>query len=153
MSVSGRPLVSVCIPSYNGEGYIGRAVESVLAQTQDDFELIILDDQSTDRTVDVIKRFSDPRIRLIVNSSRLGQMGNWNKALREAVGSFIKLLPQDDLLYPACLEKQTDAFSKPENEGVALVCCERDIIDDAGRIILRRSFKKSERTAGTGSRP
>jgi glycosyltransferase involved in cell wall biosynthesis len=149
MTGSEAPLVSVGIPAFNGERFIGAAIESVLGQSYGRFELIIVDDRSSDGTADIIKGYSDPRIRVMANSSRLGQMGNWNKTLGEARGTLIKLLPQDDLLYPTCLERQVEAFAKPENQGVALVCCARDIIDPSGRVILRRSFRRRKgRLAG-----
>jgi glycosyltransferase involved in cell wall biosynthesis len=150
MTGSEEPLVSVCIPAFNGERYIGRAIESVLSQSHAHFELVIVDDHSEDNTAGVIKRYSDPRIRIIENASRLGQRDNWNRALREARGTYIKLLPQDDLLYPACLERQAEAFVGPGNGGVVLVCCARDIIDHTGRVILRRSFgRRGGRLGGT----
>ncbi len=142
MTGSGEPFVSVCLPAYNGEDYIARAIESVLGQSHNNLELVIVDDHSTDKTPDVIKRYSDPRIRVIVNESRLGQMNNWNKALLEAKGRFIKLLPQDDVLYPTCLEKEVGAFMDPGNKGVVLVCCTRHIINRDGRVLLKRSFKR-----------
>jgi glycosyltransferase involved in cell wall biosynthesis len=142
MTGSGEPFVSVCLPAYNSKDYIARAIESVLGQSHCNLELVIVDDHSTDITPDVIKRYSDPRIRVIVNESRLGQKNNWNKALLEAKGRFIKLLPQDDILYPACLEKEVGAFMDPGNEGVALVCCTRHIINRDGRVLLKRSFKR-----------
>jgi glycosyltransferase involved in cell wall biosynthesis len=142
MTGSGEPFVSVCLPAYNGEEHIARAIESVLGQFHHNLELVIVDDHSTDRTSDIIRRYSDPRIRVIVNESRLGQKNNWNKALLEATGKFIKLLPQDDILYPACLEKEVEAFMDPGNEGVALVCCTRHIINRDGRVLLKRSFKR-----------
>ncbi len=139
---SGRPRVSVGIPAYNGEKFIGATVESVLAQTWADFELYIIDDASTDGTLDRIRRFSDQRLRIISNEKNIGQEGNWNRILREARGDFIKLLPQDDVLHPDCLRKQVEIFDNPANSSIALTCCSRNIIDAHGRILVRRSFKK-----------
>ena len=136
-----QPYISVCIPVYNCEKYIGATIESVLAQTVKDFELIILNNCSTDRTLDVICQYNDPRIRLIENETNIGAEGNWNKALFEARGEFIKILCADDLLYPTCLERQLAVFENFSNDGVALVCCGRDVINGQGKKIMKRNFK------------
>lgn len=136
-----RPDISVCIPVYNCEKFIGATIDSVLAQTCKDFELIILNNCSTDRTLDVINQYNDPRIRLIQNETNIGAEGNWNIALIEARGEFIKILCADDLLYPNCLERQLAVFKKFSNDGIALVCCGRDVIDEQGKKIMRRNFK------------
>lgn len=129
------PLVSVVIPVFNCERYIAAAVESVLRQSFADFEVVVLDNASTDGTVDVVRRFDDPRIRLLCNGSNIGAAGNFNRGLQEARGQFIKLLPADDLLYPRCLERQLVPLKRPN---VALVCCGRDVIDEQGRRLLSR---------------
>jgi len=134
------PLISVCIPAYNNEAFIGTAIESVLNQTFADFELVVVDDRSTDGTREKIRAFRDPRIRIVENERNLGHEGNWNKALREGRGRFIKILPGDDLLHPRCLERQLTAFGDPAAAGIALVACARDIIDAKGRKIMRRRF-------------
>jgi glycosyltransferase involved in cell wall biosynthesis len=139
-----RPRVSVGIPAYNGETFIGAAVESVLAQTFVNFELYIIDDASTDRTLDRVRRFSDPRLRIIRNETNIGQEGNFNRVLREARGEFVKLLPQDDVLHPDCLQKQVEVFDNPANSSVVLTCCSRNIIDANGRILTKRSFRNRQ---------
>jgi glycosyltransferase involved in cell wall biosynthesis len=136
-----RPRVSVGIPVYNGETYIDKAIESVLAQTWADFELYIIDDASTDGTLGRVRRFGDSRLRIIRNSTKLGHEGNWNRVLREAKGEFIKLLPCDDVLHPDCLRKQVEIFDNPANSSVVLTCCSRNIIDANGRVLMKRSFK------------
>ena len=69
------------MPVYNGEGFVHLAIQSVLDQTYSDFELLIVDNCSTDGTLDVVKTFSDPRIRLHRNSTNLGMVGNWNRSV------------------------------------------------------------------------
>jgi len=136
------PLVSVCIPIFNGSEYIREAIDSVLAQTLADWELVVLDNASTDDTVDIVRSYSDTRIRLIVNPSNLGIEANWNKALAEARGRFIKLLPSDDYLLPDCLERQVGIFNQAGNESVVLVCGGRNIIDQAGKYLISRTFPR-----------
>jgi glycosyltransferase involved in cell wall biosynthesis len=139
-----HPRVSVGIPAYNGERFIGAAVDSVLAQTWADFELYVIDDASTDGTLGRVRDYGDPRLRILSNKTNLGQEGNWNRVLREARGEFIKLLPQDDVLHPDCLRKQVELFDDPANSSVVLTCCSRNIIDAKGRILIKRSFKNRQ---------
>jgi glycosyltransferase involved in cell wall biosynthesis len=131
------PTVSVCIPVYNSERHLGETIRSVLAQSLEDFELIIVDDCSTDRSVEVARSFGDPRIRLFLNDKNLGAAENWGRACDAAAGTFVKLLCGDDLIYPNCLALQVAAFGDPRS-GVALVASRRDIIDTDGRVVLAR---------------
>jgi len=149
MNPPSQPIISVCIPSYNGENYIGETIESVLSQTYKDFELVITDDCSTDRTIDIIGEYKDYHIRLIKNESNLGAEDNCNKVISESKGKYIKLLHHDDLLYSSCLENQVEILEAFENKDVVLVCCGRDIINERDRKILQRKFKgKSGRFSG-----
>lgn len=140
MTDQNRPLVSVCIPVFNGERYIKQAIESVMAQSLTDWELVILDNSSSDNTAGIVKTYSDPRIRLIVNDHNYGIEANWNKALSEARGRYIKLLPSDDYLLPDCLEEQVEVFNHPGNETVVLVCGGRNIVDQSGNYLIFRTF-------------
>lgn len=100
-------LVSVIMPSYNTAQYIGNSIRSVLTQTYTNWELIIVDDCSTDDTDDVVKSFSDDsRIRYIKNENRCGAAVSRNRALKEATGKWIAFLDSDDLWLPEKLEKQ-----------------------------------------------
>ncbi len=100
-----RPAVSVLMTSFNREAYIAPALESVLRQTFDDFELLVVDDQSTDRTVEIARAYerSDRRVRVLVNDRNLGQFPNRNHAATLARGEFLKFHDSDDLMYPHCL--------------------------------------------------
>lgn len=99
-------LVSIITPSYNTARFIEATVRSVLAQTYENWEMIIVDDCSTDDTDDVIARFSDPRIRYLKNETNSGAAVSRNRALREAKGKWIAFLDSDDLWEPTKLEKQ-----------------------------------------------
>jgi glycosyltransferase involved in cell wall biosynthesis len=134
------PLVSICIPSYNCEEFIATALESVLNQTLADFEVVIADDKSTDRTISIIKRFNDPRIELIENEQNLGLGGNWNKVLSRARGEYVKLLGDDDVLYPECLSRQVAALENPANAKAVLAICNRNVINSRNEVVMRRSF-------------
>jgi glycosyltransferase involved in cell wall biosynthesis len=99
-------VVSVLMTAYNREKYITEAIESVLASTFTDFELIIVDDCSTDSTVKIARKYEmlDQRVKLFVNEKNLGDYPNRNKAASYATGKYIKYVDADDYLYPNGLE-------------------------------------------------
>ena len=99
-------LVSIIMPSYNGEKFIGETIESVLDQTYTNWELIIVDDCSKDDTAGAVARFQDPRIRFYQNEKNSGAAISRNRALREATGRWIAFLDSDDLWEKDKLEKQ-----------------------------------------------
>lgn len=101
-----KDLVSVIMPSFNTAGFIGDSIKSVLAQTYDNFELIIIDDCSTDNTDEVVSFFEDPRIRYFKNEKNSGAAVSRNRAIKEAKGKWIAFLDSDDLWAPQKLEKQ-----------------------------------------------
>ena len=107
-------LVSIIMPSYNTAPYIKETVQSVLNQTYENWELIIVDDCSTDNTEEVLSKIYDERIRFIKNEKNSGAAVSRNKALREARGQWIAYLDSDDLWMPEKLEKQT-SFMKKNN--------------------------------------
>lgn len=100
------PLVSVLMTVYNREKYVGAAIESVLSQTYQNWELIITDDQSKDNSVSIAKSYADkdPRIHLYINKHNLGDYPNRNKAASLAKGKYLKYLDSDDLMYPWALQ-------------------------------------------------
>lgn len=100
---SAKPRVSICIPTYNGAAFIAEAIRSVLSQSSPDFELLIVDDCSGDATVEIARSFADARIRVTVNSARLGIPGNWNRCLALARGKYVCLFHQDDIMLPDSL--------------------------------------------------
>ena len=106
------PLVSVCIPTYNGAAFLEQTLASVAAQTFEEFEVLIVDDGSSDETIAIAERFAatDERARVIRNAQRAGSSAaNANRCLEYARGEWIKLLFQDDLMAPACLAGMLDA--------------------------------------------
>src|SRR5881394_3611401 len=106
------PLVSVLLTVYNREAYLADAIESVLRQTFSDFELVIVDDRSTDASVEVARRYerADPRVRLVVNERNLGDYANRNCAASLARGEFMKFHDSDDVMYPHCLDVMVSAL-------------------------------------------
>jgi glycosyltransferase involved in cell wall biosynthesis len=102
--------VSVCIPTYNGAAFLAEAIKSVLAQSYPHFELLIVDDGSTDATVEIARSFADPRLTIHQNENRLGIPANWNRALSLTHGEFLCLFHQDDVMLPENLARKVAAL-------------------------------------------
>jgi glycosyltransferase involved in cell wall biosynthesis len=135
------PLLSVVVPVYNGMPYLIDTLESVRRQTYAHWELIVCDHQSRDESAAAVRSYlqdkPDPRIRLVVQEKSGSMAGDWNHSLTHAQGEWIKLLPQDDLLLPDCLETQ-ERLTR-EHPGVGFVTCGKEVIDAAGRRLFRRT--------------
>ena len=116
------PRISVLLTSYNREDYIAEAIESVLAQSLTDFELVISDDQSRDGTVDIINDYAgrDSRIRFSINERNLGDYGNRRQAASLARGRFLKYHDSDDVMYPHCLAAMVEPLDAEPRAGFAL---------------------------------
>ena len=108
MAISKVPLISVCIPVFNGEEHIRASIESVLHQTEKNFELLIVDNCSTDNTPEIVASYDDSRIQLFKNTSNIGSISNFNKCIELSQGEYFVLLPHDDILLPTAL----NTFSK-----------------------------------------
>ncbi|GBE90776.1 glycosyltransferase family 2 protein [Nostoc cycadae] len=100
-----NPEVSIIIPAHNTANYIARAIESALGQTLTNLEVIVVDDASSDSTLEVINSFVDSRLKVLVNQKNLGVSGARNQALKEAQGKWIAVLDSDDWYAPDRLEK------------------------------------------------
>ena len=103
--------VSICIPTYNGAEFVAKAIESILAQTFADFELLVVDDNSDDATMDTVRSFTDSRLRICQNEERLGIPGNWNRCLALARGEYICVFHQDDLMLPENVERKVQVLA------------------------------------------
>ncbi len=134
--------VSVCIPTYNSAQYLRETIASVLAQTFTDFELIVCDNGSTDGTCEIARSFSDPRIQLQQLAPFAGMAGNFNHAITLARGKYVKFLCYDDLIEPACLEKQVAMLEK--DSSLALVTTALRCIDAAGKNVGEVAWMKQE---------
>ena len=105
-------MVSIIMPSYNTGKYIAQSIQSVINQTYQSWELIIVDDHSEDDTVDIVRRFKDRRIKLFRAKKNCGAARCRNKALYEAQGKWIAFLDSDDLWYPEKLSRQISFMKK-----------------------------------------
>lgn len=123
------PTASVIIPTYNRAGTLARAIESVLRQTLDDLELLVVDDGSTDDTPLVLEGFSDGRLVYLRHPHNRGQSAARNTGIRASNGTFIAFLDSDDLWQPTALARQVDALkASPPTTGVAV--CGRIKVDE-----------------------
>lgn len=116
--MNSSPLISVCIAVYNRQKFIQAAIESVLNQTYQNFEIIIIDDGSKDDTVSIIESIADSRIKLFKNESNQGVVYTRNRYLELANGEFIAILDSDDLWFPDKLEKQYHFFASQPDYGI-----------------------------------
>ena len=123
--------MSIIMPSYNTANYIGESINSVINQTYKNWELIIVDDCSTDNTDEIVKKFlNDKRIKYFRNNKNSGAAISRNKALREAKGKWIAFLDSDDLWVPEKLEKQVN-FMEKNNHSFSYTFYEE--VDEAGK--------------------
>jgi GT2 family glycosyltransferase len=127
------PKVSVLMAVYNGEKYLRQAIESILGQSFEDFELLINDDGSTDRSGEIIQSYRDSRIRAVQNPINQGEERVRNQCLQRARGEYIAVLDADDIAHRDRLQIQTDFLNR--NTGVSLVGSPHVIIDEAGRVV------------------
>lgn len=134
--MSSQPYVSVIMPAYNGMAYIGTAIRSVLNQTEQNIELIVVNDCSSDNTASIIDSHKhDPRLICIENDHNLGVAGSRNEAIKLARGTYLAFLDQDDVWLPSKLQIQLSVFqSDPE---IALVHSRTALIDNKGDLLPR----------------
>ena len=124
--------ISICIPVYNGQLYIRECIESVLSQEFKDFEILVMDNCSSDKTKEIILDIQDERIKYLCNESNIGSIGNFNKCIQQANADYFLLLPHDDLLLPNALSSFNAIL---ENHDVSFVYSSIRIIDEKGKKI------------------
>jgi glycosyltransferase involved in cell wall biosynthesis len=112
------PRVSVVIPTYKAEKFIAKTIQSVLHQTYQDFEILVIDDESPDRSVEICQQFRDPRIRIIRQKNR-GLPGARNTGIRQAKGEFIGFLDADDIWLPNKLEQHIKHLDSQPEVGIS----------------------------------
>ena len=114
-------LVSILMNCYNGEKYLREAIESILAQTFQNWELIFWDNQSTDQSANIFKSYKDPRLKYFLSPEHTDLGGGRAKAFQHLTGEFIAILDTDDIWFPKKLEKQVPLFEAPE---IGIVICD-----------------------------
>jgi glycosyltransferase involved in cell wall biosynthesis len=137
VSGDSAPRVSVVVPSYNNASFIEATMNSILAQTFEDFELVVADHSSQDGTWELLQPYlADPRVRLLQTETGGGAPRNWERVTVAARGELLKLVCGDDIIYPHCLRRQVEAMDA--NPSVVLVAAQRDLIDARGDTLLSR---------------
>ena len=128
--------VSICIPVYNGEKTIKRAILSAAAQSYENIEILVRDNQSQDRTKEIVESINNSRIVFFQNEKNLGMAGNWNRCLEEATGDYIHFLCADDVIKPDCIRKKMSVMKRfPE---VVMVTGSTDLVDENDELIMQR---------------
>src|SRR5262249_44731126 len=134
--LANRPKVSICIPAFQAERHLRSTIDSVLVQNYADLEIVIVDNNSSDGTREILESIKDDRVRIIRNATTLSMVDNWNRAVRESQGQFVKLVCADDVLEPDCIAIEVALLAG--NPDLALISARADFINDEG-IFLRRS--------------
>jgi len=134
-TTAANPLVTVLLPVRNGSAHLPAALESIFAQTFRDFELLVIDDGSTDRTPEILRAVQDPRLRVVTNPQNIGLVPALNRGLELARGEFVARQDHDDVSLPERLQKQVD-YLRAHRECV-LVGTEATQTDGQGRRMYR----------------
>jgi glycosyltransferase involved in cell wall biosynthesis len=142
MRSPAAPLVSVVVPAYNAERFLARAMRSALAQTYTNLELIVVDDGSTDATVEVIRSFRDPRVQYLSQPNH-GQGAARNHGIMSSAGRYVTFLDADDAYLPAKVQRQVQ-FLETHREYQVVFC-------DALHVFSRRPGQLLMRKATAGS--
>ena len=136
------PLVSICIPTYNSQDTVKETLESVLGQTYRNIEVLVIDNKSTDRTVEVVRRFRDERLKVIVNEENIGAEGNFNKCIMNSSGEYTGIFHSDDIYDERIIEKQVNVFNRFE---VGAVFTNGNYIDEESHFISKGLIPREAR--------
>lgn len=134
-----EPRLTVLMPVYNAEKFLAEAIDSVLKQSFNDFEFLILDDSSSDRSISIIESYTDPRIRFYRNEQNLGISATLNKGISLATSPLIARMDADDICYPERLQKQWEYLQA--NPHCALVSSWVRVIAENGDFVRQDDFK------------
>ena len=132
-TIRNQPLVSVCIPTYNAEKTVVSTVQSILNQTYQNLEIIIVNNASTDNTLALLQQFKDPRIQIYTNGKNIGGEKNWSRCIGLTSGEYIAIFHADDLYMPKMVEKQVQVFH--DDPAIGAVFTMANHINDRGEII------------------
>jgi glycosyltransferase involved in cell wall biosynthesis len=137
----GKPRVSIGVPVYNGEAFLEAALDSLLAQTFTDFEVIISDNASTERTKEICRAYAarDARFRYYRNETNVGATPNFNRVFGLSTGDYFKWASHDDVLSPRYLERCVDTLDRAPDD-VVLVFPRRVLMDAAGRVVRQCDY-------------
>jgi len=132
------PLVSVVMPVYNGDRFLRPAIESILTQTYQDLELVIIDDGSSDDSYQIVMSYHDPRIRIHQNRQNQGIVAALNRGITESRGEFICRMDADDIAVPSRIQRQVEQMRA--NELLAVLGTNALLIDESGIEVGRATY-------------
>ena len=144
LGVLSMPKVTVVLPTYNGEKYVGMAIESILSQSYTDFELIIVDDCSTDGTNEIATEYArqDDRVKVIRNGSNSKLPKSLNNGFEQATGTFYTWTSDDNLYKKDALKEMVAILET--NHDVGMVYCDYDEIDQDGKLVAARKMEEAD---------
>lgn len=138
MHKNEKKMLEIFIVTYNRADYLKKSIESVLQQTYEKFDLIILDNCSTDHTKKVVESFCDNRIQYICHAKNIGSIENINYAISHAQNKYFMVFHDDDVMYPSMIETQLNIME--EDTSLAAISCKADNMDSEGGIVKKSSF-------------
>ena len=147
------PQITVAMPTYNGARHLAEAVRSIRAQADVAFDWVACDDRSDDATLEILRAEAGDRLRVVVNSERLGLARNWNECVAQSRTPLVAIFHQDDVMHPGHLRAHLSAFEA--DPGAGLICSAADVIDEEGlpipeSVVERGGLGPSDRTFGPG---
>jgi glycosyltransferase involved in cell wall biosynthesis len=149
MDLSQKPLVSICIPVFNGENFIKDCLDSVISQSNKNFEIIVIDNNSVDNTLQIVKSYNDPRIKIYSNEKNIGALNNFTKCIELASAEYFVMIPHDDVMQQNFIDEMSTILNK--NKEVGIVYAGVNYIDEDKNIIKKiinydcdMNFKKNE---------
>lgn len=138
--MKNSPLVSICIPVYNTELYISETMNCLVNQTYKNIEIIFSDNCCTDKTIEIIKSYNDPRVKIFRNESNMGHVYNFRKVLSYATGKYMKLIGADDGMELDAVEKAVAIFEDEKYSDIALVNSYCTIINNQSKKVMTKKF-------------
>jgi glycosyltransferase involved in cell wall biosynthesis len=144
--MSERPILSICVPAYNGNSFLSGLIEAVRAQSFGNWELILVNNASTDGTAELLRsielEINDPRIKVFTNATTVPMAENWNIAVNYSSGEFLKLICADDIPTPDCFERQVKVLR--DNPSASMASGSRIIMNGVGkRLFIRNGIGKT----------
>ncbi len=140
-SVGNQTRITVAVPTYNGARHLADALRGILGQQGVPFDLLISDDRSDDETIEIARQIAGDRVRVVVNSERLGLAGNWNQCIALSSTPLVAIFHQDDRMRPGHLSAHVEAFEADPRTG--MVCSASVTIDRDGRPVPETVVEQS----------
>ncbi len=138
-----EPLVSVCVPTYNKARYLRKSLDSIINQTYGNLEIIVSDNPSTDNTEEMVKSFTDERMKYYRNPTNIGCYNNYNRCLKVATGEFVAFYHSDDIYELSIVEKEVESLQN--HTDVAAVFTPDTLLNENDKVIAKTNILKELR--------